>query len=155
MSESRQLPLSIPAVSPEFLEIMNRFVMQYDLITKILTELTIVNKHVGGLSPKRQGPSKKTKANLEQIVLLDYHGWCPCCRRVEIMVNGHRLPSGVVDHWTDNHARNHERDLWLICTKCHDKFTRGVWTRDEKRSLFDAFQIHRRTAQGDFGFGHH
>ena len=96
-------------------------------------------------SGARRGLTEKTKSQHRKTIELFFGGKCPCCGRCSVF----GPKRGEFDHFTDNRNRNGSRDTWLICTECHDGFTRGSLRRDEHRTLFDAYQWRRRQANSE------
>jgi Rha family phage regulatory protein len=89
---------------------------------------------------KRINLSSKTKKEHILVVRDFYNCLCPCCQENAVLLpSGRKLTTSEYDH-AGSRADKDVKHTWLICSECHSKFTRKIWSRSQKRIIFDAYQ---------------
>lgn len=75
-------------------------------------------------------PRKEIKGSVKELHRVIANGTCPCCRQ--------KVASFQFDHFFSNQQADFEHS-WPLCEPCHSSLTRGIWSRSEVRSDFDAY----------------
>lgn len=94
----------------------------------------------------RRNLKSTTKINhIDALRLLG--GRCPCCGTAEVVANGEKSPFAEFDHFYAS-SRAGAEHTWLICKPCHTELTSGRVARDQRETVFKAYQDKRRRLPG-------
>lgn len=111
-------------------------------VTQLRADVAVLQRKI----VRRMQITPKTKAeHVDAVSRLG--GRCPCCGLCDVVRDGQRMAPAEFDHFYANSASGADH-TWLICKPCHDELSAGRVARDQRETLFKAYQELRRSLSG-------